>query len=163
MTSALTSLRVSLIRPLAVRCVPSDHERSRSLGAFFMSGGDSMAKVAILIDGGYLLKRLPTVRPKIGHHDAKAVNLAIRQLVTSHLKRENKIACAANVNRCSIAFSITTPALMTARSTNPSANIVSTTQKPMKRNSGTTCSSNCDAHPTPPCGLAKCDANAAGC
>ena len=57
-----------------------------------------MAKVAILIDGGYLLKRLPTVRPKIGHHDAKAVNLAIRQLVTSHLKRENKIACAADVN-----------------------------------------------------------------
>ena len=46
---------------------------------------------------------------------------------------------------------------MTARSTNirQRDNIVSTTQKPMKRNSGTTCSSNCDAHPTPPCGLAN--------
>ncbi len=57
-----------------------------------------MTKVAILIDGGYLLKRLPTVRPKIKHGDANAVNSAIRKLVTSHLERENKIACAANAN-----------------------------------------------------------------
>lgn len=63
-----------------------------------MSGGIFMTKVAILIDGGYLLKRLPTVRPKIKYHDAKAVSSAIRQLAMSHLKRENKTACAANAN-----------------------------------------------------------------
>ena len=63
-----------------------------------MSGGVSMTKVAILIDGGYLLKRLPTVRSRIRHQDAKAVSSAIRQLVTSHLKRENKTVCAANFN-----------------------------------------------------------------
>ncbi len=63
-----------------------------------MSGGVSMMKIAILIDGGYLLKRLPTVRPKIRHHDAKSVSSAIGQLVTSHLNRENKTACVANAN-----------------------------------------------------------------
>lgn len=63
-----------------------------------MSGGVFMTKVAILIDGGYLLKRLPTVRPKIKHHDAKGVSSAIRQLAMSHLKRENKTTCAANAN-----------------------------------------------------------------
>ena len=55
-----------------------------------------MTKVAILIDGGYLLKRLPTVRPAIDHRDAKAVDSAIRRLVTAHLERENNTACAAN-------------------------------------------------------------------
>lgn len=64
----------------------------------FLSGGVSMTKVAILIDGGYLLKRLPTVCPKIRHGDARAVNSAMRQLVTSHLERENKIARAATAN-----------------------------------------------------------------
>lgn len=63
-----------------------------------MSNGVSMVKIAILIDGGYLLKRLPTVRPEIRHNDAKAVCSAIGQLVTSHLNRENKTACVANAN-----------------------------------------------------------------
>lgn len=63
-----------------------------------MSGGISMTKIAILIDGGYLLKRLPTVRPKIKHNDAKSVCSAIGQLVTSHLNRENKTANVTNAN-----------------------------------------------------------------
>lgn len=53
-------------------------------------------KIAILIDGGYLLKRLPSVLPAIDHGDPRVVNTAIRRLVASHLERENKIAEAAN-------------------------------------------------------------------
>lgn len=53
-------------------------------------------KIAILIDGGYLLKRLPTVRADINHRDAQAVSKAISQLITSHLSRQNKVARAAN-------------------------------------------------------------------
>lgn len=51
-----------------------------------------MMKIAILIDGGYLLKRLPTVRADIDQRDAQAVSSAIWQLVTSHLERENNKA-----------------------------------------------------------------------
>lgn len=51
-----------------------------------------MMKIAILIDGGYLLKRLPTVRSEIDQGDAQAVCSAIWQLVTSHLERENNKA-----------------------------------------------------------------------
>ncbi len=50
-----------------------------------------MAKCAILIDGGYLLKRLPTVRPDIPADDAEQVALSVRQLVRSHLKALNEI------------------------------------------------------------------------
>ena len=46
-----------------------------------------MTKVAILIDGGFLLKRLKTVQPKIDALDAEAVSQAIRRLVESHLKQ----------------------------------------------------------------------------
>lgn len=54
-----------------------------------------MTKVAILIDGGYFLKRLPTICPQIDSSDADAVvNQAINRLVGSHLDQRNKLACA---------------------------------------------------------------------
>lgn len=50
-----------------------------------------MAKVAILIDGGYLLKRLPAVRPDIAITDTESVAKSIEQLVRGHLNQLNEI------------------------------------------------------------------------
>lgn len=50
-----------------------------------------MTKTAILIDGGYLLKRLPTVCPKVDGRDPLAVANSISRLVTSHLNIQNKV------------------------------------------------------------------------
>lgn len=44
-----------------------------------------MIKAAILIDGGFFLKRLPAVRPDIDSTDPDEVTRAIWQLVRSHL------------------------------------------------------------------------------
>ena len=55
-----------------------------------------MAKCAILIDGGYFLKRLPAVRPDIDSADPDAVARSIWQLVKSHLERLNEIDQAPN-------------------------------------------------------------------
>lgn len=49
------------------------------------------AKAAILIDGGYFLKRLPSVRQDIDTSDHEAVAKAIGQLIYSHLERLNRI------------------------------------------------------------------------
>ncbi|WP_372884590.1 NYN domain-containing protein [Shimia sp.] len=51
-----------------------------------------MSKIAILIDGGYFLKRLSTVRPNIDPWKPDDVADAIARLVTSHLTAHNKIA-----------------------------------------------------------------------
>jgi uncharacterized LabA/DUF88 family protein len=53
-----------------------------------------MSKIAILIDGGFFLKRLRTVFPGTDPEDPEAVCFAIRNLATSHLKQENEIAGA---------------------------------------------------------------------
>ncbi|WP_200833975.1 NYN domain-containing protein [Tabrizicola flagellatus] len=53
-------------------------------------------KAAILIDGGYFLKRLGSVRRDIDMLDAKAVDTAIGQLVDSHLKQLNHVEKAKN-------------------------------------------------------------------
>lgn len=50
-----------------------------------------MTKVAVLIDGGYFLKRLSTVRPRTDTSDAAAVARDISRLVLAHLKHINKI------------------------------------------------------------------------
>ncbi|MFT3974644.1 MAG: NYN domain-containing protein [Amaricoccus sp.] len=50
-----------------------------------------MNQVAILIDGGYFIKRLPTLRPAIDMRDPTAVCTSIKRLVASHLERINKI------------------------------------------------------------------------
>ena len=50
-----------------------------------------MTKVAILIDGGYFLKRLPSVRSDVDSTDAKDVAKSIEQLVREHLNQLNKI------------------------------------------------------------------------
>lgn len=55
-----------------------------------------MGKVAILIDGGYFLKRLPIVRPDVDSHDAAAVAQTIRQLISSHLQQLNQIYSVPN-------------------------------------------------------------------
>lgn len=51
-------------------------------------------KVAILIDGGYFLKRIHTVRPDVLARDPLQVDKAIGQLVHNHLSYLNKVACA---------------------------------------------------------------------
>ena len=56
-----------------------------------------MDKVAILIDGGYFLKRLPTVCPTVDSANAKDVTKAIARLVYNHLKSHNKLAGGAHI------------------------------------------------------------------
>ncbi|MYA90050.1 MAG: NYN domain-containing protein [Boseongicola sp. SB0662_bin_57] len=50
-----------------------------------------MAKVAILVDGGYFLKRLPTIRRDVDRNDPADVAKAVQQLVRNHLSRLNDI------------------------------------------------------------------------
>jgi uncharacterized LabA/DUF88 family protein len=50
-----------------------------------------MSKVAILIDGGYFLKRLPTVFNRAKPDDPKSVSRALRRLIASHLQYINRI------------------------------------------------------------------------
>lgn len=55
-----------------------------------------MSKVAILIDGGYFLKRLPQVRKDVDAKNAKSVVNSIYQLVHSHLEKLNETHCVKN-------------------------------------------------------------------
>ena len=55
-----------------------------------------MIKAAILIDGGYLLKRLPVVRPDLDAHDAEDVSKAVSQLIRGHLVQLNEVHQATN-------------------------------------------------------------------
>ena len=55
-----------------------------------------MSKAAILIDGGYLLKRLPAVRADIDSTDPQDVGRAINQLVWGHLNQLNTAFLAAS-------------------------------------------------------------------
>ncbi len=56
-----------------------------------------MPKTAILIDGGYFLKRLPSVRRDIDRSDARDVARAVNQLVRGHLNQLNQIYCVPSV------------------------------------------------------------------
>lgn len=56
-----------------------------------------MIKAAILIDGGYFLKRLPVVRRDIDTADPDAVARSIGQLVRSHLDQLNEVYRVENV------------------------------------------------------------------
>ena len=51
-----------------------------------------MSKIAILIDGGYFLKRLPTVCPDVDPMNAEDVAATMGKLVHSHLRAHNKLA-----------------------------------------------------------------------
>ena len=53
-------------------------------------------KVAILIDGGYFLKRLPTVRPDVNCADPESVDKCVGQLVWNHLEELNKQQAASH-------------------------------------------------------------------
>jgi uncharacterized LabA/DUF88 family protein len=55
-----------------------------------------MTKAAILIDGGFFLKRLPSVRKDIDSSEPEGVAKAIGQLVRSHLEQLNGTAAAPN-------------------------------------------------------------------
>lgn len=55
-----------------------------------------MAKVAILVDGGYFLKRLPRVRRDVDARDPLSVVGAIEQLVDGHLAQLNELYHVAN-------------------------------------------------------------------
>lgn len=48
-------------------------------------------KVAILIDGGYFLKRLPVVRPDVDATDPAEAAKSVRQLVRGHLTQLNEV------------------------------------------------------------------------
>ncbi len=50
-----------------------------------------MIQVAILIDGGFFLKRLPAVRPDVDAADPEDVARSIRQLVHRHLEHLNEV------------------------------------------------------------------------
>ena len=56
-----------------------------------------MTKAAILIDGGYFLKRLPFVRPSVDARDASAVVQCVDQLIQGHLKQLNKVHKASSI------------------------------------------------------------------
>ena len=49
-----------------------------------------MRRVAILIDGGFFLKRLPSVRPDVDRTDPIQADRSIGQLIWSHLEHLNK-------------------------------------------------------------------------
>ncbi|MDE0049655.1 MAG: NYN domain-containing protein [Rhodospirillales bacterium] len=55
-----------------------------------------MNNAAILIDGGYLLKRLPAVRPDVDASDPDAVATSVYQLVRHHLDQLNDVYCIPN-------------------------------------------------------------------
>lgn len=55
-----------------------------------------MVKCALLIDGGYFLKRLPTVQPDIDHGNPAAVAESMAQLTKSHLEQLNTVWRAPN-------------------------------------------------------------------
>ena len=55
-----------------------------------------MIKTAILIDGGYFLKRLPRVRPDVDATDPEAVGQSVHQLVRGHLKQLNEVHRVSN-------------------------------------------------------------------
>ena len=58
-----------------------------------------MTKVAILIDGGYFLRRLPAVRKDVDATDAQAVTKSVLQLIQGHLNQLNEIDKAPNIFR----------------------------------------------------------------
>ena len=55
-----------------------------------------MNKVAVLIDGGFLLKRLKAVQPRTDLSDPDAVSRSIWRLISAHLKHINKIERASH-------------------------------------------------------------------
>lgn len=58
-----------------------------------------MAKCAILIDGGYFLKRLPVVRRDVDATDPEAVGRSVWQLVASHLEQLNEVFGVRNATQ----------------------------------------------------------------
>ena len=55
-----------------------------------------MARVAILIDGGYFLNRLPSIRRNIDVSDPEVVVNSIRQLIQGHLNQLNAVYRISN-------------------------------------------------------------------
>ena len=56
----------------------------------------NITKAAILIDGGYFLKRLRVVRPDVDTGNAKAVAESVGQLIQSHLRQLNDTQQVSN-------------------------------------------------------------------
>ena len=56
-----------------------------------------MTKVAILIDGGYLLKRLPSVRPDVNTANVESVAKSIEDLIRGHLDQLKKVHDVSNI------------------------------------------------------------------
>ena len=56
-------------------------------------------KVAILLDGGYFLKRLPSIRRDIDTSDPEQVAASIGQLIDGHLRQINEVYRYSNPER----------------------------------------------------------------
>ena len=55
-----------------------------------------MSRVAVLIDGGYFIRRLPSVQSRFDARDPQAVCEAVKRLIAAHLDHINKIARATH-------------------------------------------------------------------
>ncbi|RME97700.1 MAG: NYN domain-containing protein [Alphaproteobacteria bacterium] len=55
-----------------------------------------MSQAAILIDGGYFLKRLPSLRRDVDMSSPESVDRCIGQLIWNHLQKLNEISCHEN-------------------------------------------------------------------
>lgn len=88
-----------IIRPLAVRLasilvsglVIISEAEPLGLFLFFRRVRFEMIRTAILIDGGYFLRRLPAVQPDVDSNDPKAVAQSVTQLVRGHLNQLNAV------------------------------------------------------------------------
>ena len=91
------------IRPLAVRhaSVPDSgsaiESEAEPLGLFLCEAVKRIVvKAAILIDGGYFLRRLHSVRPDVDTSNADMVARSVEQLVRGHLRKLGEVHAVAN-------------------------------------------------------------------
>ncbi len=90
---SLTLAHMVLIRPEATSDHPCNLGDAYARGIFLVT---HVAKVAVLIDGGFFLKRFPTAFPEIDGHDAELVSQRIGWLVGNHLEYLNRISLLQN-------------------------------------------------------------------
>lgn len=114
-----------------------------------------MIKAAILIDGGYFLRRLPTVRRDINVHDPKAVAHSVNQLVRGHLSQLNDVYGLPNYFQLLYRTFYYDASPMRARSIHPLAGVRSTIPKQVRRLSGRTFLEPCTTARISPCGWVR--------
>ena len=83
-------------RPLGLRYAPRYSELAETWGHIFAIGGASVTKVAILIDGGFFIHRLPRLKDWNILSDPGRADEAIGQLIRGHLLYLNHTIHAAS-------------------------------------------------------------------